>query len=58
MTEEMLDLVELITKLDELRQEFTLTFEGLHKVTGVMEDFAWETSKHFPLRDSERKVIE
>ena len=54
MEEEMKDLVKLIEKLDELRQEFTLTFEGLHKVTGVMQDFAWNTSKHFPLHSPEQ----
>ena len=51
--EEIQDLIKLISRLDELRQEFTLTFEGLHKVTGIMQDFAWETTSHHPLHSSE-----
>jgi len=55
MIEEMVDLTILIKKLDELREEFTLTFEGLHQVTELMKDFAWETRKHHPLHNSEEQ---
>ena len=58
MIEEMQDLIKLISKLEELRQEFTLTFEGLHDVTEVMKGFAWETVKHHPLHSSEQTVRE
>jgi len=53
MNEEIKDLIKLIEQLDKLREEYTLTYEGLHKVTGVMVDFAWETQKHHPLHKSE-----
>jgi len=52
MNEEMLDLIKLIDELDNLRMEHTLTYEGLHKVTELMKDYAWETEKHFPLNES------
>jgi len=52
MNEEMLDLIKLIEELDNLRMEHTLTYEGLHKVAELMKDYAWETEKHFPLKES------
>jgi len=51
MNEEMLDLIKLIDELDSLRQKHTLTYEGLHKVTELMKDYAWETERHFPLNE-------
>ncbi len=56
MNEEMKDLIKLIKQLESLRVEHTLTYEGLHKVTGIMQDFAWETSKHFPLHKQETET--
>lgn len=49
MSEEIKDLIRLIERLEALREEFTLTYEGLHEVTGVMTSFAWETEVHHPL---------
>lgn len=47
MNDEIKDLIKLIDQLESLRVEHTLTYEGLHKVTGVMQDFAWGNIKAF-----------
>lgn len=53
VNEEIKDLIELIEKLDKLREEHTITYEGLHQVTGLMANYAWETQTHFPLHKPE-----
>ncbi len=53
VNDEITDLIKLIKQLDNLREEHTITYEGLHKVTGIMQDYAWETARHFPLHKTE-----
>ena len=55
MNEKIKDLIKLIERLDELREEYTLTYEGFHKVTGLMADYAWDTQVHHPLHKSEEE---
>jgi len=38
MNEEITDLIKLIDQLDKLREEHTITYEGLHQVTELMKD--------------------
>ncbi len=49
------DLIKLIRRLEELREEFTITYDGLAEVVEVMKNFDWETEKNNPLRSSEKK---
>ena len=49
MNDEIKDLITLIEQLEAIRAGHTITYEGLHKVTEVMKDFAWETINHHPI---------
>ena len=60
MNDEIKDLIQLIGELEVLRELHTITYEGLHKVTELMQDFAWETRTHYPLnrRDESNAKLE
>jgi len=47
---EMKSLIDLIQKLEALRREYTITFEGLAQVVELMKEYAWETEKYHPLK--------
>ena len=57
MNKEILDLIEIIKELEEMRGRYTLTYDGLSKITKLMEDFAWETETHHPLHNSSIETV-
>ena len=52
---EIKSLITLIQRLEAVRAEYTITYEGLAEVVEMMKQYAWETEKHDPLKEEAEK---